>query len=59
MTNRGKLRPQRIKATKAETEFEEDSDYIDLFASLASSHRQTVNNRTGIWVENAPNVNPE
>ena len=41
-----------VEAKIAEAEFEKDSDYIELFASLVSSHREPVDERKETWVDN-------
>ena len=47
-----------VEAKIAEAELEENSDYVDLFASSVSSYRETVDKRKETWRDNMPNLNP-
>ena len=55
---REKDRKKYFEAKTAEAELEEDSDYVDLFASWVSSHREIADKRIKILVANVPNLHP-
>ena len=53
---REKNRKKYIEAKTAETELEDDSEYVDMFASSVSFHRATADRCTETWMEIVPNL---